>query len=209
MSGRQTPAQRRPASRPRLGRDDDEDDEDERNERDVGRRVTHPVERVGRALPDRALENEEADRDRRDRRNQHRTGGDVLRQLRVRVEGRRRDVDHALDRRVQHLGNEDEGDREHEGDQLEPGDAGGDRAAEDENGREEVDAEVPLRAKDVDDPLERVVEAVDQRRGTAGGRRRGTTRRPLALLVLGVARQRRDGHPEYTASRASILGPWS
>jgi len=32
---------------------------------------------------------------------------------------------------------------------------------------------------------------------------------PLALLAFGVARQRRDGHREYTASRASISGPWS
>ena len=82
-------------------------------------------------------------------------------------------------------------------------------AAEDEHGREEVDAEVPLRAEDVDDPLEGVVEAVDQGRRPARSGRRRAARRPLALLVLGVARQRRDAHPEYTASRASISGPWS
>ena len=121
---------------------------------------------------------------------------------------RRRDVDHALDRRVQHLGDEDERDREHERDQLQPRDADGDRGGEDENRRDEVDAEVPLRPEDVDDPLEGVVEAVDQRRRAARSAA-ATTRRPVALLVLGVARQRRDGHDAYTASRASISGPWS
>ena len=94
-------------------------------------------------------------RDRGDRGDQHGAGGDVLRELRVRVEERRRDVDHALDRRVQHLRDEDERDREHERDQLEPRTPTRDRGGEDEDGGEEVDAEVPLRAEDVDDPLER------------------------------------------------------
>ena len=82
-------------------------------------------------------------------------------------------------------------------------------AREHENRGDEVDAKVPLRAEDVDDPLEGVVEAVEQGRRATRGRLRRLTLRPLAFVVLGVARERRDGHVAYTASRASISGPWS
>ena len=113
MARWQAAAQGRPASRPRLGCDDDDDDEEERHERDVRGRVAHAVENARRALADRALEDEKPDREGRDRRDQHRAGGDVLGELRVRVEGGRRHVDHALDRGVQHLCDEDERDGEH------------------------------------------------------------------------------------------------
>jgi len=90
----------------------------------------------------------------------------------VRVERGRRDVDRALDRRVDHLADKNEGDRQQEGDQLEAADTeqrGGDDHG---NCNCKVDAEVPLCPKDVDDPFERVVEAVEQRRrATRCGRR--------------------------------------
>ena len=100
---------------------------------------------------------------------------------------RRRDVDHALDRRVQHLRDEHERDRKHERDELQARDADRDSGDEDEDRGEEVDAEVPLRPEDMDDPLERVVEAVEQRR-----------RAPRSRLAHA-----------YSASRASISPPWS
>ena len=49
--------------------------------------------------------------------------------------------------------------------------------------------------------------------GTLAHRRGGAARGTLGpfglLVVFGPARQRRDGHAPYTASRASISAPWS
>ena len=57
-----------------------------------------------------------------DRGDQHRSGGDVLGQLRHRVGCGAGNVDRRLDRGVDHLGDEDERDREQEHDELEPAD---------------------------------------------------------------------------------------
>ena len=98
-------------------------DEDERDDRQLRRRVAEPVEEVRRRLADLPGEDEVADGDRVDRRDQDGAGGDVLRELRERVERARGDVDRRLDRRVDHLRDEHERDREQQRDQLDPVDA--------------------------------------------------------------------------------------
>jgi len=80
-----------------------------------------------------------------------------------RVERRRGDVDSRLDRGVDHLGDEDERDRDEEGDQLEAGDVRDERRDQHHDRDREVDPHVPLGAEHVDDPLDRVVEALDDR----------------------------------------------
>jgi hypothetical protein len=99
---------------------------------------------------------------RRHRCDQHCAGGDVLRQLRERVERRRGDVDRLLYGRVDHLRDEHESDREQQSDQLESRHADPDRSYEHADRRQEMDSHVAMDAEHVDDPLDRVVEAVDQ-----------------------------------------------
>ena len=72
---------------------------------------------------------------------------------------------------------EHERDREQQRDQLEPVDADHDRRDQHADRDREVDAHVPLRAEDVDDPLDRVVEALEQRQRAARRGRRGPRRR--------------------------------
>ena len=133
-------------------------------------------------------EDEVADGDRVDRRDQDGAGGDVLRELRERVERARRQVDRRLDRRVDHLGDQDERNREQERDELEPVDADPER--HDHHGGRgcEVDPHVPMRPEDVDDPLDREVEALDDRDPAAplagaGEERAGAVGRPDAEAV--------------------------
>ena len=117
----------------------------------------------------------------------YRSRGHVLRQLGQRVERRSGDVDCLFESRVEHLCDEHEGDRQQERDQLEPRHAdrnGGDKHRDCDR---EVDAQVPLRAEDMNDAFQRVVEAVEQRRHTA----RFHTCAPCAR------------------SRVSISRPWS
>ena len=71
------------------------------------------------AVGDLAGEDEVADRYGDGRRDQDRAGSDVLRELGHRVEGGRGDVDGRLDGGVDHLRDQDEGDREEERNQLE------------------------------------------------------------------------------------------
>ena len=167
VPGRQPAAQRSAPPRPRLRHDHEQDDEDKRRERQRRRRVPYAVENACPARPRGVLEDEVADADGGNRGDEDSARGNVLRELCVRIEARRREVDHALDRRVEHLGNEDERDREHERDQLQPCHPERDRGREDEDRSEEMEPEVPLRPEDVNDPLERVVEAVEQRRSTS------------------------------------------
>jgi hypothetical protein len=200
VARRQAAAQRRPASRPGLRRDHDQLDEHERHERDLRRRIAHAIEETRAAMRGGVREDEVADAERGHGRDQDGARRHVLRQLRVRVERRRGDVDRSLDRRVDHLRDEHERDGEQERDQLEAADPECGRGGDHGDRDREVDSEVPLRAEDVDDPLERVVEAVEQRRRTAGCRRRARRPRPL---------RRRDGRHRCSASRASISSPWS
>ena len=95
------------------------------------------------------------------------------------------DVDRLLDGGVDHLRDKHEGDREHQRDQLEARDAVPDGGDQHRNRDGEVDAHVPVRPEDVDDPLDRVVEALDQ-----GERAAGTVH-------------------AYIASRDFISSPWS
>ena len=88
--------------------------------------------------------------------------------------------------------------------QLETLGAQRDSSADDDDRDQKVDAQIPLRAEHMDDPLGRVVEAVDQARRAAGPRQRLETRPPVAL----PPRRRRDAHAS-SASRAVISSPWS
>ena len=86
--------QRRPAVRERLHRDHEDARQEQRDEGDVRRRVRDPVEQPGAPVTDLLGEDEVPDGDRVDRRDEDGTRRDVLRELRIRVERRRRDVDH-------------------------------------------------------------------------------------------------------------------
>jgi len=85
----------------------------------------------------------------------------------VGVERRRRRVDRALDRGVDHLRDQHEGDREEERDELVVVHPRGEGDDQDDDGDEEVDAHVALGPQHVDDALEGVVEAVEERRRAA------------------------------------------
>ena len=123
VARRQAAAQRRAAARVGLRPDHDDDRQHERDQRDLGRCVAEPVEQPRAAVGHLAREDEVADRDGVHGRDQDGARGDVLGELRERVERGRRDVDRLLDRRVDHLGDEHEGDREQQRDQLQLRDA--------------------------------------------------------------------------------------
>ena len=95
---------------------------------------------------------------------------------------------------------EDERDREQQRDQLElRRRRGRARATSTTTAASEVDPHVPLRAEHVDDPLERVVEALDQRE-----RRRPAGRSAPAAAVSAQSlpeRRPSDVHPAYASSR--------
>src|ERR1044072_4487586 len=113
------------------------------------------------------------------------------------VERAGREVDRLLERRVDHLGDEDERDREHEREHLEPARPEHHPERQDGQRHDEVDAHVALGAHHVDHALERVVEARDQTaRLAAGGRERRRAARGAARLVAGTKDGRRQhGRP--------------
>jgi hypothetical protein len=77
----------------------------------------------------------------------------------------------ALDRGVDHLGDEHEHDRDEQRDQLDLRDADGEREHEHHDRDNEVHAHVALGPQDVDQALERVVERVEDRRRASGAHR--------------------------------------
>jgi hypothetical protein len=153
-------------ARPGLRRDHHEDHDHERRERDLRRRVADAVEQARAPMRSGMCEHEVADRDRRGRGDKHRACGHVFGELCVRIERRRRHVDRTFDRGVHHLGHEHECNGEQQYDQLDATHAERHGGSDHADRHDEVDPQIPLRAQDVDDPLERVVEAVEQRRRT-------------------------------------------
>ncbi len=175
-------AQRRATARVGLGRDHDDHRQHERDERQLGRRLAQAVEQVRRAVGDLAREDEVADGDRVDRRDQHRAGGDVLGELRHRVERRRRDVDRRLRRRVFSISAISTNVIEISSAISSSFVTFTTSAKMSTTTRDrEMDAHVSLRAEHVDDPLERVVEGVEDAPDAAPSR--GSSRAaPLRAL---------------------------
>ena len=173
--------------------------------RQLGRDGREPVEQPRAAVGDLAREDEVADRDGDGGRDQHGAGGDVLRQLRHRVERGRRDVDRRLDGRVQHLRDQDERDREQQRDQLQLVDAGDERRDQHEHRDGEVDPHVPLRAEHVDDPLEGEVERLDDRGRTPRSSCRALPRsRPSAPRSAPARRARGRDRPSRSTSSGRL-----
>ena len=148
-------------------------------------------------------EDQVADKEGVHRCDQHRPGGDVLRGPGDRVERARREVDRLLERGVEHLGDEDERDREHQRQHLEPARAEDDAEREHGQGDEEVDAHVALRAHHVDHALEGVVEARDQAAGLALG---GRGRRGAAGGAAGLVAVTKDGRQPARPPRRWPVG---
>ena len=90
-----------------------------------------------------------------DRRDEDRAGRDVLGHLDEGVVMSDGGVDCGLERRVEHLGDDDQADHAEDRDELEPGHADDERQDERAEPRGHVDAHVPLGAEHVDDPRER------------------------------------------------------
>ena len=169
----------------RLCCDDHDDRHHQCDQRQLGRRIPQLLEQARAPVGHLPGEHEVADRDRVDRRDQDCPCRDILGELRKRVERGGGDVDRLLQRRVDHLGDEDEGDREQKRDQLELRDADRESRPQHDHRRQEMDPHVPLRAEDVDDPFERKVDAFEQGLGPA------------------------VRHPLHRASSFSISAPWS
>src|SRR5206468_9696123 len=107
--------------------------------------------------------------------------------LRHRVERGRGDIDRRLDRGVHELRDENERDRDEQRDQLDLRDSERNGRDQDERGDGEVDPEVPLRPKRVDEAFGGVIEAAEERGA------------PLAWRHV----------VEYAISRSSMSSPWS
>ena len=187
VTRRKPSAQRGPATCVRLRAEHEDDHKHERDHGQLRGGVPQPLDQPRAPVREGVGEDEVADGDGVHGRDQDGARGDVLGELGERVEGGRHHVDPRLERRVDHLGDQDERDREQQGDQLDPPHSGRDGRDQHRSSDREVDAHVPLRAQHVNHALEREVEALQQRGASA----------------------RRGSHHTSSDSRRSISAPWS